>query len=251
MYDLSGQVAVVAGASSGMGRATALAFAEAGRRVVAGARREDALREMAQEAAAKGGDVTYRATDASEKAEGEALVSFAAERFGRIDVLVNSVGTNTPRRLLPDLTDADWQEMIDVNLQSAYNLTRAVLPQMRQQHGGLIIHISSCSGRWPDFSGIGYQAAKAGVIALAHGTMIEERENGLRVSVIMPGLVDTPIMLKRKKLPSQETLDKALKPEDIAATCLFLASLPPHAYIPEIPIFPNQLQVLGQVISPT
>ncbi len=251
MYELSGQVAVVAGASSGMGRATALAFAAAGCRVVAGARREDALREMAQEAAAKGGDVTYRATDASEKAEGEALVNFAVERFGRIDVLVNSVGTNTPRRLLPDLTDADWQEMIDVNLQSAYNLTRAVLPQMRQQHGGLIIHISSCSGRWPDFSGIGYQAAKAGVIALAHGTMIEERENGLRVSVIMPGLVDTPIMLKRKKQPSQETLDKALKPEDIAATCLFLASLPPHAYIPEIPIFPNQLQVLGQVISPT
>ncbi len=251
MYDLSDKVALVAGASSGMGRATALAFAAAGAKVVAGARREGELKAMADEAAAKGGEVVYRATDASAKADAEVLVDFAVKQFGRIDVLVNSVGTNTPRRLLPDLTDADWQEMIDVNLQSAYNLTRAALPAMREQGGGLIIHISSCSGRWPDFSGIGYQAAKAGVIALAHGTMIEEREHGIRVSVIMPGLVDTPIILKRKKLPSQETLDKALKPQDIAATCLFLASLPPHAYIPEIPIFPNALQVLGQVISPS
>ena len=217
----------------------------------AGARREDALREMASEAAGKGSEVVYRATDASVKADAEALVQFAVEKFGRVDVLVNSVGTNTPRRLLPELGDADWQEMIDINLQSAYNLTRAILPRMREQNDGLIIHIASCSGRWPDFSGIGYQAAKAGVIALAHGTMIEERDHGIRVSVIMPGLVDTPIMLKRKKLPSQETLEKALKSEDIAATCLFLASLPPHAYIPEIPIFPNALQVLGQVISPS
>lgn len=251
MQDLKSKVVVVAGASSGMGRATALAFAAEGCKVVAGARREDALREVAEEAGRAGGEVIYRATDASVKEDAAALANLAVERFGRVDVLVNSVGTNTPRRLLPELTDADWQEMIDVNLQSAYNLTRAVLPQMREQRDGLIIHISSCSGRWPDFSGIGYQAAKAGVIALAAGTMLEERDNGLRVSVIMPGLVDTPIMLKRKKMPSAETLAKALKPEDIAATCLFLASLPPHAYIPEVPIFPNALQALGQVISPT
>jgi NADP-dependent 3-hydroxy acid dehydrogenase YdfG len=251
MYDLAGKIVVVAGASSGMGRSTALAFAAAGCKVVAGARREDALAELAREAAEKGGELIFKSTDATAKSDAESLVSLAAERFGRVDVLVNSVGTNTPRRLLPDLTDADWQEMIDVNLQSAYNLTRAILPQMRSQGGGLIIHISSCSGRWPDFSGIGYQAAKAGVIALSHGTMLEERGNGLRVSVIMPGLVDTPIMLKRKKAPSQETLDKALKGEDIAATCLFLASLPPHAYVPELAILPNQQQVLGQVISAT
>lgn len=251
MNNLAGKVVAVAGASSGMGRATALAFAAAGCKVAAGARREDALRDMAAEASGKGGEVIYRPTDALVKADAEALVNLAVERFGRVDVLVNSVGTNTPRRLLPELTDADWQEMIDINLQSAYNLTRAVLPRMREQSDGLIVHISSCSGRWPDFSGIGYQAAKAGVIAMAHGTMLEERDNGIRVSVIMPGLVDTPIMLKRKKLPSEETLAKALKSEDIAATCLFLAGLPPHAYIPEIAIFPNALQVLGQVISPT
>ncbi|HEX9017111.1 MAG TPA: SDR family oxidoreductase [Chloroflexota bacterium] len=251
MVDLNGKVVIVAGASSGMGRATALAFAAAGSKVVAGARREDALKEMAAEAAGKDGEVAVLGVDATVKSDAESLVRFAVERFGRVDVLVNSVGTNTPNRLLPDLRDEDWQEMIDINLQSAYNLTRAILPQMRAQGGGLIVHISSCSGRFPDFSGIGYQAAKAGVIALAHGTMIEERGNGLRVSVIMPGLVDTPIMLKRKKMPSRETLDKALKPEDIAATCVFLASLPPHAYIPEVPILPNRQQVLGQVISAT
>src|SRR5512133_3449290 len=102
MYDLKGRAVVVAGASSGMGRATALAFAAAGCRVAAGARREDALNELASEAGGKGGEVIYLATDASRKSGAEALMNLAVERFGRVDVLVNSVGTNTPRRLLPD-----------------------------------------------------------------------------------------------------------------------------------------------------
>lgn len=245
MYDLSGQIAVVAGASSGMGRATALALAAAGCKVVAGARREGALSEMAKEAAAAGGEVLYIKTDASVKADAEALVSMAVERFGRVDLLVNSVGTNSPRRALTDITDDDWRELIDANLQSAYNLTMAVLPQLRKQGGGLIIHVSSCSAEWPDYSGIAYQAAKRGVNGLAHATTMEERKNGVRVSVVMPGLCDTPLMEKRKSPPNRETLDKALQPDDVAAACVFLASLPPRAYVPEMPLLASALQAIG------
>lgn len=249
MYDLSGQIAVVAGASSGMGRATALALAKAGCKVVAGARRPEVLKQLAEEVAAAGGEVIYIKTDASIKTDAQALVNMAVERFGKVDLLVNSVGTNTPRRLLADITDADWQEMINVNLVSAYNLTMAALPQLRRQGGGLIIHISSCSAEWPDFSGIGYQAAKRGVNGLAHATRMEEMKNGIRVSVIMPGLTDTPLMERRKVRPTRETLDKALQPQDIAAACVFLASLPPRAYVPEMPILASALQSIGATMA--
>ena len=249
MAGLSGQTALVAGASSGMGRATALALSRSGCRVMAIARREEPLRELAAEAARDGAEIAIRVADASRRSEVDGAVEAALGMFGRLDILVNSVGTNTPRRALSELTDEDWHHLIDVNLHGAYYLTRAVLPAMRGQGGGLIIHISSISGRWPDQSGIAYQAAKRGVIGLAHATMLEERLNGIRVSVVLPGLCDTPIMNKRKTPPSREVLDKALQPEDIAAACLFLAQLPPRTYVPELVIMPGMLQCIGQTAS--
>ncbi len=232
-----------------MGRATALALAAAGCRVIAAARREEALHDLAAEAAAAGGEIVIRKADASRKAEVGAVVQSAVELFGKVDILVNCVGTNTPNRELSRLKDEDWHHLIDTNLHGAYYLTRAILPQMRQQGGGLIIHISSISGRWPDQSGVAYQAAKRGVIGLAHATMLEERLNGIRVSVVMPGLCDTPIMNKRRTPPSREVLDKAMQPEDIAAACLFLSSLPARTYVPELVIMPGMLQCLGQTVS--
>ncbi len=249
MGNLSGQTAIVAGASSGMGRATVLALAAAGCRVLAAARREDPLRELAAEAAAAGGEVAIRKMDAARKGDVEGTVQAAVDLFGKVDILVNAVGTNTPNRDLAHLTDEAWHELIDTNLHGAFYLTQSVLPQMRQQGGGLIIHISSISGRWPDQSGAAYQAGKRGVIGLAHATMLEERQNGLRVSVVMPGLCDTPIMKKRRVPPTRETLDKAMQPEDIAAACLFIASLPARTYIPELVIMPGALHCIGQTAS--
>ncbi|MGE5619753.1 MAG: SDR family oxidoreductase [Sphingomonadaceae bacterium] len=249
MTGLAGQTAIVAGASSGMGRATALALAKAGCRVLAAARREEVLRELAAEAAGAGGEIVVQRADASNKADVEAMVRKAVDLFGRVDTLVNTVGTNTPNRALAHLTDEDWHHLIDTNLHGAYYITRAILPQMRQQGGGLIIHVTSVSGAWPDWSGIAYQAAKRGVIGLAHATMLEERLNGIRVSVILPGLCDTPLMGKRRVPPTREVLDRALQPEDIAAACLFLASLPSRTYVPELTIMPGGLQCLGQTAS--
>jgi serine 3-dehydrogenase (NADP+) len=246
---LSGKTAIVAGASTGMGRATALALAAAGCKVLAAARKKDALEDVAREAAALGGELMTQQMDVTETAEVQSAVELATQRFGRVDVLVNSVGTNTPRRLLPDLTDEDWYSVVNTNLNGAYRLTRAVLPQMRSQGGGLIIHVGSVSGRWPDFSGIAYQASKHGLVGLAHATMIEERVNGLRVSVVFPGLCDTPLMKQRKAPPDRDTLSKALRPEDIAAACVFLAGLPESVYVPELVMAPVALQCIGQMIA--
>ena len=249
MGTVAGKTAIVVGASSGIGRATALALAREGCRVVAAARNEDALRDLVAEAASAGGEVVARRVDVASKEDVEGLVAAAVERLGRVDVLVNAAGTNSPLRALADLTDEEWYRLVDVNLHGAYRLTRAILPQMRSQGGGLIIHISSVSGRWPDFSGIAYQAAKSGLIGLAHATMTEERLNGIRVSVVLPGLCDTPLMKLRKAPPSREILDRAMKPEDIAEACLFLARLPARTFVPELVIMPGALQCIGQTVS--
>lgn len=249
MADLRGQAALVVGASTGMGRASALSLALAGCRVVAAARNEDQLRELTEEAAARGGEILPRTMDLTDASEVRETVDSAIAELGRLDVMVNSAGTNTPLRLLRDLTDEEWYRVIDTNLHGAYRLTRAVLPQMRSQGSGLIVHIGSVSGIWPDFSGIAYQASKRGLTGLAHATMIEEREHGLRVSVIFPGLCDTPLMKKRKSPPNAETLAKALRPEHIAEACLFLAGLPKGVYVPELVMAPSGLQCIGQMIA--
>ena len=135
--------------------------------------------------------------------------------------------------------------MLAVNLTGAFNTTHAVLPRFRARGGGLIVQVSSISARWGDASGPAYQAAKAGVVGLCQGVMYEERLNGIRVSAILPGLVDTPLMEKRAAPPPREVLDRALQPEDVARACVFLATLPARSYIPEIVIMPPGLQVIG------
>jgi serine 3-dehydrogenase (NADP+) len=249
MASISGQVAIVAGASSGMGRATALDLATEGCRVVAAARREEALQELAAEAAEAGHEIVIAKADVAQRSDVDRLIGSTVEQFGRVDILVNAAGTNTPVRLLPVLTDEEWHRLIDTNLHGAYYLTRAVLPHMRSQAGGLIIHIGSISGRWGDFSGAAYQASKHGLVGLAQATMIEERVNGIRVSVIFPGLCDTPLLKLRKTPPSQETLARAMQPEDIAMACLFIAKLPPRTYVPELIMMPGALQCVGQAVG--
>jgi NADP-dependent 3-hydroxy acid dehydrogenase YdfG len=235
--DLAGRVIIVVGASSGMGRATALAAAAAGGQVIAAARNAEALGEVA----AKAGDrIVPVPADAADPGSVSRLISKARDRFGRIDALINSVGTNIPERSLGQLTNESWSMMLEVNLTAAFNLTRAVVPVMREQDDGLIIHVSSVAARRPDLSGLAYQATKAGVVALAHATMEEERANGIRVSAILPGLTDTPLVLKRPTPPDAAMLKKALQPEDVAAACLFVLRLPARAHVAELVLVPSR-----------
>jgi serine 3-dehydrogenase (NADP+) len=126
-----------------------------------------------------------------------------------------------------------------VNLSGAYHLTRAVLPAMRAAGSGDLIYISSISGLYADASGPAYQASKRGLVALAHSIRMEERESGIRTCVVCPGLADTEILGKRLVKPGPEVLAKALQPEDVAQTVLFVAGLDRRASIPEVQVMPT------------
>ena len=163
------------------------------------------------------------------------------ERFGRIDVLVYATGTNIPDRTLDELTPENWDMMLATNLSGAFHCTQAVLPTMRGQGGGLIIYLSSVAVQLPDASGVSYQAAKHGLVGLAHGTFKEEQDNGIRTTVVFPGLTDTPLVLKRPTPTPPEVIAHALQPEDVAEACLFVASLPARVRVPELMLMPSRL----------
>ena len=163
MEMLSGKIAIIAGASSGMVAATAQLFAAQGATVVLGARSAGALEKLEGEINAAGGSALAVPTDATDRTAAQSLVDTAVENYGRVDTLINSVGTNLKQRALTVLDPADWDMMLSVNLSAAFNLTRAVLPQMRSQGQGLIVHFSSGAVQKPDVSGVAYQATKHGV----------------------------------------------------------------------------------------
>lgn len=236
---LSGKSALVVGASSGIGLETAKLFADEGANVHAAARRKEAIEE--------GVGIREVVAHALDISDGEAVwrtVEEVGEADG-IDVLVVAAGMNFPERRLEQLTAEKWDRMISVNLSGAFYALRAALPYLRASRG-LCILISSVSGRWPDASGPAYQASKAGMTELAHAAGFEEHGNGVRFSAILPGIVDTPILDNRPEPPPREVRDASLKPEDVARACLFLAALPPRAYIPELMMVPTALQALGK-----
>lgn len=238
---LKDQVVLVAGASSGIGRESAVLFAREGARVVASARREDRLRELQTQLQKEGHLIEILAADASKVAEMTQLAEFTRSKFGRIDVMVFVTGTNTPDRAMTRLNPEIWDMMLNVNLNGAYYLTQAVLPEMRKQQSGHLIYISSISGLVPDVSGAAYQASKRGLLGLSHAIRVEEKENGIRTCVVCPGLVETEILEKRPVKPNAETLAKALQPEDVAEVVLSVAKLPPRAAVPEMQLMPTYL----------
>jgi serine 3-dehydrogenase len=238
---LQGQSVLVIGASSGIGRATALGFVNEGARVMASARRTERLEQLRQEVSGEGKQISVFAADASDPAQMEAVAAAARAEFGGIDILVYATGTNTRDRSLARLTVEGWDELIRVNLNGAYYATRAVLPAMREARKGHLIYVSSISGKVPDVSGAAYQASKRGMLGLGHAIRVEEKENGIRTCVVCPGLVETEILEKRPVMPTRETLDKALQPEDVAEVILDVARLHPRAAVPELELMPTLL----------
>jgi NADP-dependent 3-hydroxy acid dehydrogenase YdfG len=234
---LDGRVALVAGASSGIGLATALAFADAGASVHAVARRREPI-----EAAAGSRAITAHALDISDRS---AVGDFAARLDAPLDALVVAAGINFPERRLEQLTPEAWDRMIATNLTGAFNLAHAFLERLRDARGDVVL-IGSVSGSWPDVSGPAYQAAKAGLQAFARGAGFEEHANGVRFTTINPGVVDTPILDHRPVVPGPELRARMLAAEDVAAACLFVVGLPSRAHVPELTILPTELQALGK-----
>ena len=206
--------------------------------MVLAARSKDKLDDLSAEI---GNRAIACATDARDVAQVNHLIQTTLDEFGQIDILVYATGTNIPARSVEVLTHETWEMMIGTNLTGAFNCTKAVLPTMRKQQSGLIIYLSSGCVQSPDVSGVSYQASKHGMSGLAHGTFKEEQENGIRTTVIFPGLCDTPIVLQRPTPTPPEVMAKALKPEDVADACLYVATTPARARIPELILLPAGL----------
>jgi NAD(P)-dependent dehydrogenase (short-subunit alcohol dehydrogenase family) len=220
---------VVIGASSGIGLATARAFAEAGDTVHAAARREIAEP-----------GVTGHRLDITDR---DAVAAFAAG-FEAVDALIVAAGTNIKERRLHELTPESWDHVLGANLNGPFYALCAFQGALRAAHGTVVI-ISSVSGAYTDRSGLAYQAAKAGVIAMTHGAGFEV-DGEIRCTVILPGVADTDILDNRPEPPDAETRARMLHAEDVAAACVFAVSLPPRAFIPELTILPTALQAIGR-----
>ena len=238
---LDGQTVIVVGASSGMGRAIAVALAREGAHVVAAARRAERLVELERQLRNEGWSIETCVMDVANPDDVGRMIEQARRRTGRIDLLVYATGTNLPARDLSALSHDNWLRLLETNLTGAFACTQAVLPVMRAARNGLIVYLSSGCVQMPDVSGVAYQASKHGLVGLAHGARVEEKSNGIRTTVLFPGLCDTEILAQRQVPTPREVLDHALVPEDVAEAVLFLARLPARAVVPEMQLLPARL----------
>jgi NADP-dependent 3-hydroxy acid dehydrogenase YdfG len=236
---LKGKTAVVTGGGSGIGQAIAVALADEGIRVAIAGRREEKLREVA---AKYGGPTPLLAheVDVVDRTSVERLFQWAAEKLGAIDILVNGAGINVVHRSLADTTPEEWDRVMQINATGAYNCLRAVLPRMRERRDGLVVNISSIAGkRALRLGGVAYCASKFAMTALGTIAALEEGRNGIRVTNIYPGEVDTPILENRPTPVTPEHRQRILQPEDVAAAVVMIACLPPRAHVAELVIKPT------------
>ncbi|MDE2775227.1 MAG: glucose 1-dehydrogenase [Chloroflexota bacterium] len=231
LFDLNGRVAIVTGASRGIGKAIAEAFASAGAKVALASRRQDALDKAADAIRAAGGEAIGIAAHNGDKIALQALVDQTLDQFGALDILVNNAATNPHFGATLEAADSFWQKTIEVNLMGNVWLSQAAVPAMRRSGGGKIINIASIVGLNPGrFQGI-YSATKAGVISLTKSLAFELGPDNIQVNAIAPGLVQTKFA--RALWDNPELLDPVLartpagrigQPADISGIALYLAS---------------------------
>lgn len=226
---MSQRIAVVTGAGSGIGRASALALAKAGYAVVVAGRRKDELDKTV--AMAGGATVVAVPTDVADEASVAALFKTVKDRFGRIDVLFNNAGITQPRKTI-DISESDYDAVLDVSLRGTLLMSQAVIPAMQKQKSGSIISTSSVSAQRGGgiLGGPHYSAAKAGVLGLTRAMAREFGVDGIRVNAITPGLIATDIIRgkisedRKSAIADDIPLGRLGRPDDIAGAVVFLAS---------------------------
>ncbi len=229
MLDLSGKIALVTGASRGIGRAIAMRLAGQGAKVVVNyASNEEAARQVVEAIVAAGGVAMALPGNVSQAEQAQALVDQTAAAYGRLDILVNNAGI-TRDTLLMRMSEADWDAVLDTNLKGAFNCMKAATRPMMRQRYGRIISISSVSGIAGNAGQANYSAAKAGLHGLSKAVARELASRNVTVNVVAPGFVETDLTAKLsdelKALAVQRTLlGRWGRPDDIAAAVAFLAS---------------------------
>jgi dehydrogenase/reductase SDR family member 4 len=228
---LEDKVAIVTGASRGIGQSIAELFAREGAAVVICGRTQEALDRVAAEITALGGRVLPMACHVGRAEDLDRLAGAVTREFGRIDILVNNAGTNIAQGPALEMTDAQFDKMVEVNLKSAYRLTRLVAPGMCERASGSIINIASIAGLRPQFHSLLYSMTKAALIMLTQSYALELGPRGVRVNAIAPGLVETALSeyywkdpARFQPLMDRQPIQHLGQPREIAEIALMLAS---------------------------
>lgn len=232
---LEGSVAIVTGATRGMGRAISDALAVSGVAVVPVARTETAVREVEAEIRSRGGEALGVVADVTDRGSVEAMVQEVLARFGRVDLLVNSAFWGPPASLL-ETDEAFWDRTIDSCLKGPYLCTRAVYPTMRTQGSGVIVNIGSAAGKVGEDNRTAYCAAKWGLEGLSAALRVELHKVGIRVHLLSPGATDTSFWDEHAPGLTQEERQHFIPPETVAEALMWVLSTPDSVHIPDIAI---------------
>ncbi len=242
---LTGKVALVTGASSGIGEATALALAAEGANVAISARREDRLDELVKRITANGSKAYPIVADVSEEAQANEVVQKAQQELGRVDILVNNAGVML-LGMIEGANTEDWRRMINTNVLGLMYATHAAIPIMKQQGGGHIVNISSVAGRTARAGSGVYNASKWGVVAFSEALRQEVLKYKIRVTTIEPGAVATELVSHitdpAAKKATEERVNSItrLESEDIAAAIVYAVTQPERVDVNEILIRPTE-----------
>lgn len=232
MHTLQEKVAIVTGASSGIGHAAALLFAREGARLVVGARRETELAALVDRITSEGGTAVALAGDVADEGYAQALVELAERRFGGLDIAFDNAGTLGPMAPTSEVSAVDWDATMRVNLGGAFLSAKHQIPAMERRGGGSIVFTSTFVGYTAGMPNVAaYAASKAGIIGLVQALAVEVARKGVRVNALLPGGTDTPMGRVFASTPEARAfvdglhaLKRIASPEEIAAAALFLAS---------------------------
>lgn len=240
---LEGKVALITGASAGIGRATARALAGEGAKLVLTARRRERLEALAREVEAAGGKAVTYTGDAREEATAIAAVKAATGAFGRLDILVNNAGSGNYKNLV-DTSAAEYDELMDTNVRSTFLFTRHAVPVMLSQKSGTILMISSMAGVYGFGGEAVYCMSKFAQVGFAQALDRELRESGIKVGAICPGGVKTEFALGKGRTPESVAASEMLEPEDVAAVVLTACTQSAHSRIIEV-----QMRTMGEALA--
>lgn len=241
MAKLSGKVVLVTGASRGIGRAIAEGMAAEHANVVLAARNGEALDQVAAEIQKLGHRVLSVATDVTQEEEVEALFAAVAYEFGRLDILVNNAGAFNGGPL-DELSLADWEHVMAVNLRGPFLCTRAAMRIMKRQGGGRIINIGSISAQRVRPNSAPYSTSKHGLWGLTQSTALEGRTHGITCCCLHPGNV----MVERRETERKEDAEPMMAPKELAEVAVLMATLPPHVEMLEAIVLPHQQEYVGR-----
>ncbi len=240
MGHLDGQVAIITGAGTGIGREAALMFADEGAKLVLTGRRIEPLNEVVALIESKGGSAVAMSVDMEDGDAAAALGTWTLAEFGQVDVLVNNAGHSTHARSIRHVGTEEWESVFKVNVEGVYRLTQSVIESMIERGGGTVITTSSMAALRPGLlGGSAYGAAKAASYNMMRGINSELNAKGIRASTILPAEVDTPILNNRPHNPDAAARATMMMAEDVAKAILLCATLPGRTVIEEIVMSPT------------